>query len=168
MTRGPLPKKAIDKAQDNAGKRGMVVRTEEMTESHHDFIIFGQACTIYIRIKRIRRHAASPEEIAEQFREDVRLIRFVPLTPVTAREIWTLSPWGCWQYFQILDDRIIEIHRDGTPVVPAESKEGKRPMVSAETKSTHATVDQPAAAALASPPPPSGGIPALLSVGMPG
>jgi len=168
MTRGPLPKKAIDKAQDNAGRRGMVVRAEEMTEFHHDFIIFGQGCTIYVRIKRIRTHVASPEEIAEQFREDVRLIRFVPLTPVTAREIWTLSPWGCWQYFRILDDRIIEIHRDGTPVVPRESKEGKRLTVPVEKERIPVAANQPAAAGPTSPPPPAGGIPPPLSDGIPG
>jgi hypothetical protein len=129
MTRGPLPKKAINKAQDIAVGRGKVLGAEEMKESHFDFTIFGSFCTVYVRVKRIRSHIVSPQEIAGMFDEDVHMIRRVPLTPVVAREIWTLSPWDCWQYFLVLDDRIIEIHRDGTPVVPAGPAAEKRPSV---------------------------------------
>lgn len=129
MTRGPLPKKAINKAQDIAVGRGKVLGADEVRESHFDLTIFCPSITVYVRVKRIRSHVVDPQEIAEMFDEDVQMIRRVPLTPIVAREIWTLSPWDCWQYFLVLDDRIIGIHRDGTPVVPTEQVDGKRPSV---------------------------------------
>ena len=136
MTRGPLPQKAISKAQDIAIKRGNIMSAEEVKESHHDFTIFGPRCTVYVRVKRIRTHVTNPQEIVELFNEDVHMIRRVPLTPVIAREIWTLSPWDCWQYFLVLDDRIIEIHRDGTPVLSPGSVTEKKPAVASQTEVT--------------------------------
>ena len=32
------------------------------------------------------------------------------------REIWTLAPWGTWQFFLVLDSCIIELSVDGAPV----------------------------------------------------
>lgn len=119
MTRGPLPKKAIVAAQEFAALRGTVLDARELEESHFDFILFNSGCTVFVRVKRIRTHVTEPGEIEAMFREDVIQVRRVPKTPVVSREIWVLSPWGCWQYFQILDDRIVEIRRDGTPIIPA-------------------------------------------------
>jgi len=127
MTRGPLPKKAISAAQDIGSKRGMVLDAVGMQESHHDFTIFGTSCTVFVRVKRIRTHVTDPQEIAEMFGEDILQIRRVPKTPVVSREIWTLSPWNCWQYFLVLDDKIVEIRRDGTPVLPVVPAAGERP-----------------------------------------
>jgi hypothetical protein len=127
MTRGPLPKKAIAAAQDTGAGRGIVLDAAAMKESHHDFTIFGTSCTVFVRVRRIRTHVIDPQEIAGMCGEDVLQIRRVPLTPVIAREIWTLSPWNCWQYFLILDDRIIEIRRDGTPAIDAKILTGEKP-----------------------------------------
>lgn len=128
MTRGPLPKKAIVAAQELAASRGTVLDAMVFEESHFDFILFNQGCTVFIRVKRIRTHVTEPGEIDAMFREDVIQIRRVPKTPVVSREIWVLSPWGCWQYFLVLDDRIVETRRDGTPVMPAVPDAGAKPV----------------------------------------
>jgi hypothetical protein len=132
MTRGPLPKKAIVAAQERAALRGTVLDARELGESHYDLILFNCGCTVFVRVKRIRTHVTEPGEIEAMFREDVIQVRRVPKTPVVSREIWVLSPWGCWQYFQVIDDRIVEIRRDGAPVMPAVPDAGAKP-VPAET-----------------------------------
>jgi hypothetical protein len=43
------------------------------------------------------------------FNEVILQLRRLPKTAVVSREIWVLSPWKTWQYFQVLDDRIVEI-----------------------------------------------------------
>jgi hypothetical protein len=48
---------------------------------------------------------------------DILRLRRIPLNGVNARELWLLTPWGTWQYFRILDDRVIEIRADGTPLL---------------------------------------------------
>lgn len=118
MTRGPVPKKAIAAAVKVAESRGEVMDMAEFTDSHLDFILFLTRCTVLVRVRRIRAHVTGPEEIDRLFHEDVLGCRRIPQTPVVSREIWVLTPWSCWQFFRILDDRIIEIRRDGTPVLP--------------------------------------------------
>jgi hypothetical protein len=121
MSRGPLPKKAIDLAQAAGAARGIVRDVDEVRESRHDFVVFGQGCTVFVRVKRIQAHVADPQEIAKRFGEDILQLKRVPQTPVVSREIWVLSPWGRWQFFRITDDGITEICRDGLPLNPGTS-----------------------------------------------
>ncbi len=120
MTRGPQPLMAIRDAQEIASRRGVVLDKPALKASHYDFILLTSASTIFVRIKRIRTHVSNPQEIAMMFWEEVLQIRRIPKTAVISREIWVLSPWNMWQYFQILDDRIVEIRCDGQPVLHEE------------------------------------------------
>jgi len=102
--------------------RGIVQDMAEVQESHADFIIFGEGSTIFVRVRRILVHIINPADFERQYSADISRIRRVPGTPVVSREIWVLSPWGCWQYFRVLDDGIIEVRRNGDPVVPGGKK----------------------------------------------
>jgi len=117
MTRGPQPLMAIRGAQEIACRRGVVLDKTVIQRSHYDFVLFTASCTSFVRVKRIRSHVSSPQEIAMMFWEEILQIRKIPMTAVISREIWVLSPWKTWQYFQILDDRIVEIRCDGQPVL---------------------------------------------------
>jgi len=113
MTRGPQPLMAIRGAQEIACRRGVVLDKPVLQRSHYDLILFTAGCTVFIRVKRIRTHISNPQEIARTFSEEILQLRRIPNTAVVSREIWVLSPWKTWQYFQILDDRIVEVRCDG-------------------------------------------------------
>ncbi|MCK9592571.1 MAG: hypothetical protein M0Q91_11245 [Methanoregula sp.] len=117
MTRGPQPLIAIRGAQEIACRRGVVLDTTVIQRSHYDFVLFIAGCTVFVRIKRIRTHISNPQEIARMFTEEIQQLRTVPNTPVVSREIWVVSPWKSWQYFQISDDRIVEVRCNGQPVL---------------------------------------------------
>ncbi len=117
MTRGPLPKKAITKAREIGLDRGILLDAGDLEESHYEFSLFCPGSTVYVHVRRIRRHVTTPEEVKEEFGEDIGRIRRVPETPVASREIWVLSPWGSWQFFRIYNDSVVEIRRDGAPVI---------------------------------------------------
>ena len=117
MTRGPLPTEAIRQAIKNAAGRGTVMDRDLLRESWLEFILFCLGLTVFVRVRRCRSHLMSPEDCAAECKQDILHLRRVPLTGVTARELWLLSPWGTWQYFRILDDRLIEIRADGTLVL---------------------------------------------------
>jgi hypothetical protein len=119
MTRGPQPLKAIAAAQEIAGRRGVVLDKTAIQRSHYDFILFIAGCTVFVRVRRIRTHISNPQEIERLFCEDIQQLRMVPNTPVVSREIWVVSPGKTWQYFQISDDRIVEVRGDGQPVLQA-------------------------------------------------
>ena len=120
MTRGPQPLMAIAAAQEIAGRRGTVLDNPALQRSHHNFVLFTTGCTLFVRVKRIRTHISNPQEIERMFTEEIQQLRTVPDTPVVSREIWVVSPWKTWQYFQVSDDRIVEVRCDGKPVLQEE------------------------------------------------
>jgi hypothetical protein len=109
---------AIAGAQEIASRRGVVLDKTVIQRSPYDFILFIAGCTVFVRVKRIRTHISNPQEIERMFKEEIQQLRTVPKTPVVSREIWVVSPWKTWQYFQISDDRIVEVRCDGQPVMP--------------------------------------------------
>jgi hypothetical protein len=117
MTRGPPPVEAIRQGIKIATGRGIVMDRALIRESWLEFILFCPGRTVFVRVRRCRSHLMYPEDCAAEFGQDILHLRRVPLTDVIARELWLLSPWGTWQYFRILDDRLIEIRADGTPVL---------------------------------------------------
>lgn len=132
MTRGPLPIVAIRQATKNAAARGTVMDRDLLRQSRIEFIFFCALITVFVRVRRSPVHILSPEDCAANFKADILCLRRVPLTAVTARELWLLNPWNVWQYFRILDDRVIEIRADGVPLLldgaglPAATTVGER------------------------------------------
>jgi hypothetical protein len=117
MPRGPPPAVAIAEAIKNAAIRGATMDRDLLRESRLVFVLFAPLLTIFVQVRRSRHHLMSPEDCAREYRADIFRLRRIPLTGVAAREIWLLTPWDTWQYFRILDDRVIEIRADGTPMV---------------------------------------------------
>ena len=113
---------AIAAAQETACRRGVVLDKTVIQRSPYDFILFIAGCTVFVRVKRIRTHISNPQEIARMFSEEIQQLRTVPKTPVVSREIWVVSPWKTWQYFQISDDRIVEVRCDGQTGHPGERR----------------------------------------------
>lgn len=143
MTKGPIPATAIRKAIKNAAARGLTMDMDMIRESQLMFILFCEWITVFVRIRRTRRHFLTPDEAAAEYRHEILLIRRIPLTAVATRELWLLSPWGAWQYFRILDDRVIEIRADGVPLLrdgpgfpPAVTVGNKLPQAAAGTSSS--------------------------------
>lgn len=117
MNPGPEPREAIREAITNAIVRGTGLDRDLLLEARFQFILFCTGLTVFVLVKRTRVRITSPEDCAAEYRRDILRLRRVPLTGVVARELWFLNPWGTWQYFRILDDRVIEIRADGTPMV---------------------------------------------------
>ena len=82
-----------------------------------DLIIFDEQRVVFVRVKRSVTHFTDPLEILYQYRRDAGRLHRVPLTAVTARELWVRTPRGKWQFFLIRHDSVSEVQRDGT-VIP--------------------------------------------------
>ena len=130
MTRGPKPHQAIREAQQAAAGRGVVMDATGITGSLSDLVVFPPTVVVFVRIKRIRTHITDPKKVEEDFRHEVLQLRQLPQTTVVSREIWVLTPWKKWQYFRILDDRLVEIRCDGSAVFPTSpGPDEKKPSV---------------------------------------
>lgn len=126
MTRGPPPLKAIAKAKKIAALQGEVMNNPTLARWRYGLVIFREDRTAFVRIKRIRAHVIDPAEIYHLFRTDVLQLRMLPKTPVTSREIWTLSPWNTWQFFIIGNNEITEVQYEvPLELPPVEKNDGE-------------------------------------------
>jgi hypothetical protein len=117
MTRGRRPLTALNEAEQIALRRGAVHMTPGSRSNPFDLIIFEEHRNVFVRVKRSVSHFTNPLEVLYQYRRDAALLNRVPLTLVTARELWVRTPRGKWQFFLIHHDSAIEIQRDGK-VIP--------------------------------------------------
>jgi len=117
MTRGRPPVKAVKEAIGMAKSRGGVWEVPENAGLPFDFVIFSLFCTWFVKIRRTRSNVSAPEEILHLCSAVIREFRMMPESAVSARELWTLSPHGTWQFFRITADAVTEIRNDGT-IVP--------------------------------------------------
>jgi hypothetical protein len=116
MTRGRPPVKAVKEAIGMAKSRGGVWEVPENAGLPFDFVIFSLFCTWFVKIRHTRSNVSAPEEILNLCNAVIREFRMMPESAVSARELWTLSPHGTWQFFRITADAIIEIRSDGSMI----------------------------------------------------
>lgn len=165
MTRGPPPLKAIGKGKKIAALQGEVMNNTAIARARYGFVLFRNDRTVFVRIKRVRAHVSDPAEILLLFRLDVFQLRTLPKTPVTSREIWTLSPWNTWQFFVIGDDRITEVRYEVPPELPPAGPAGTGAVAPApEARAPSASAPLPGEPAV---PAPAGGplVPTRSNVG---
>jgi hypothetical protein len=70
----------------------------------------------FVMVKRLDRLTCLPEDIVHDFSGAISLLRFIASTPGISRELWLYTPHGAWRFFRVLDDRIVELDRDGKPI----------------------------------------------------
>lgn len=97
-----------------AKSRGRVWEVPENAGLPFDFVIFSLFCTWFVKVRRTRSNVSAPEEILHLCSAVIREFRMLPESAVSARELWTLSPHGTWQFFRITADAVTEIRNDGS------------------------------------------------------
>ena len=116
MTRGRQPLRAQDAAIPIAEGRGLAMRYQYRRGNTCDMTIMIAGLVVFVTVKRLDRLTCLPEDIAHDFSGAISLLRFIVSSPGISRELWLCTPHGAWRFFRILDDRIIEIDRDGRPI----------------------------------------------------
>ena len=119
MTSGRQPIAARKDAKPVAEKRGMVMHYQHEPGSLCDFSIMSTEGVAFVRVKRVRRLYCTIEEIIRQFAPEITAFRIIMSVPAISREIWIYSPKSAFRFFRICDASIIELGRDGMPVVPS-------------------------------------------------
>jgi hypothetical protein len=115
MSRGPLPKRALDTAIEIAEQRGIVQKAERGPVFLYDFTIVGTSPVAFIRVKYFPRILALLDEIAAEFRHEIHLLRSITRGAAVSLELWLRSRHGTWRFFRVAADGIVELGRDGRP-----------------------------------------------------
>lgn len=92
-----------------AARQGRVCQNAKGRGLLYDFTVHLPHLTIAVRVRRTRLVAVGAEDLVPAYPRDIARLRRVPQTPVLIRELWVRTSCGTWQYFLVLDDRILEI-----------------------------------------------------------
>ena len=110
VNRGNRPKKAIAEAKRYAAAFGYQVASVEASWLSNDFMAVQDGCISLIRVRRIRYRKFAVEEIESSCRQEIALLREVPIGEGVARELWVRGPDRHWFRYRILSDRIEQLN----------------------------------------------------------
>jgi hypothetical protein len=119
MTRGPVSQKAIDFALPVALARGFVTFCRQGRGSVSSFVIHAAGYTAVVSVLMSRRLHGTLAEMEAQFAESIARLRLVPPGLCRSRELWACSRHGGLRLFRVMEKGIIELGRDGEPIVSA-------------------------------------------------
>jgi hypothetical protein len=113
MTKGPVPKKAIEVAMPIARARGFVILCQRHRGSFASFIIAGPGWTTIVYVGRTRRLNELSGNIDAQFRYGMAGLHRVPSAPGRSCELWACDYYGNLRFFRLTGDGVIEIDMQG-------------------------------------------------------
>jgi hypothetical protein len=118
MTKGPVPKKAIDIALPVARARGVVILCQRHRGSIASFVIAGPGWTAIVYLGRTRRLSDLPVGIALQFGYGLDGLRRIPPAPGRSCEIWACDYSGNLRFFRLSGTGVVEIDIRGCVFEP--------------------------------------------------
>ena len=111
-----------------AKSRGAVFFFTRTKDCPADFEITSANRVAIVCVKRSRRLHCTLTEIERTFSEPIRRFRSFPTPENHCRELWLWSPYGVFRFFRVGNEGIVEIDRDGNPLVvpvPGKSTDAK-------------------------------------------
>ena len=118
MTKGPVPKKAIEVAMPVARARGFVILCQRHRGSIASFIIAGPGWTTIVYLGRTKRFNELPGIIDVQFGYGLAGLRRVPPAPGRSCELWACDYYGNLRFFRLEGAGVVEIDMGGRVPAP--------------------------------------------------
>ena len=103
MTRGYRPVIAIGEAKKKAQAWGLLVFTLEPGESlPFHFVICSRECISLVRVRRLKYPGYDVAAIELSCRNEIELLRALPVTREIFREVWVRGPEREWYRYLVL------------------------------------------------------------------
>jgi hypothetical protein len=118
MTKGPVPRKAMEIVLPIAKARGFVILCQRHRGSIASFIIAGPGWTTIVYLGRTKRLNELPGNIASQFGHGLAGLRRVPPAPGRSCELWACDYYGNLRFFCLAGAGVVEIDREGRVIEP--------------------------------------------------
>lgn len=148
MTRGPYPKRALEKAQKISEKRGFVQYYERRPGMIADFSITSPESNAEVKIKRIGHIRCTLLWLEREASDEIASLKMFPSSREISRELWIYSPEYFWRFFRVCDTGLAELGRDGMPLPKKSPAPQRQPEISgtgqaADISITSGTVSLP-------------------------
>jgi hypothetical protein len=116
MTRGRIPERALANAEPIAAKRGIVQHYVREPGTICDFEIISPGIVAKVSLKCVRRLGGTAKEMERDLAAEIAEIRIIASSQEISRELWLCSPRYAYRFFRVLDDGLVELGRDGSPL----------------------------------------------------
>jgi hypothetical protein len=121
MTRGPRPHRALKEAIPIAKTRGIVQLVMSGPERIFDISIVSKIPVTFAQVMFAPAILASIQQLADEFKEEIARLRIIARDAAITAELWLRSKHGTWRFFLVTPDSLVEIDREGKPVVSGQT-----------------------------------------------
>ena len=121
MSRGPRPHKAIAEAIPIARARGVVQLSTSGPERVYDISIISKIPITFARVMFAPEILATIQQLEEDFSKEIAQLRIIARDAAVTAELWLRSKHGTWRFFLVTANSLVEIDRDGKPVVSGQT-----------------------------------------------
>jgi hypothetical protein len=117
LSRGPRPQRALSEAIPIAQLRGVVQLAGISPERIYDISIVSKIPVTFARVMFAPQILVAIEQIAGDFKDEIAQLRLIARDAAISAELWLRSKHGTWRFFLVTGTGLIEIDRDGKPLV---------------------------------------------------
>ena len=118
MRRGPRPHKALAEAIPIAKGRGIIQLAVSGPERIFDIAIISKIPVTFTRVLFAPEILATTRQLADDFKEEIAQLRIIARDAAITSELWLRSKHGTWRFFLVTPDALVEIDREGKPLLP--------------------------------------------------
>ena len=118
MSRGPRPHKALSEAIPIAKERGIIQMAVSGPERVFDIAIVSKVPVTFARVMFAPEILATTRQLADDFKEEIAQLRIIARDAAITAELWLRSKHGTWRFFLVMPDSLVEIDREGKPLLP--------------------------------------------------
>ncbi len=121
MSRGPRPHRALAEAIPIAKARGIVQLALSGPERVFDIAIISKIPVTFTRVMFAPEILATTRQLADDFKEEIAQLRIIARDATITAELWLRSKHGTWRFFLVTPNSLVEIDREGKPVVSGQT-----------------------------------------------
>ena len=102
---------------DREGTRDHPARGPRAQERIYDLSIISKIPVTFARVMFAPEILASLQKIADEFGQEIAQLRIIARDAAVTAELWIRSKHGTWRFFVVTATSLVEIDREGKPVV---------------------------------------------------
>jgi hypothetical protein len=121
MSRGPRPHRALAEAIPIAKARGIVQLGMSGPERIFDIAIISKIPVTFSRVMFAPEILATIQQLADEFKDELAQLRIIARDAAITAELWLRSKHGTWRFFMVTPNSLVEIDREGKPVVSGQT-----------------------------------------------
>jgi hypothetical protein len=121
MTRGLRPHRAFAEAIPIARARGLIQMAMSGPEQIFDIAIVSKIPYTFARVMFAPEILATIQDLAEYYEKEIARLRLIARDTAATAELWIRSKHGSWRFFQVTPNSLVEIDRDGKPIVAGQT-----------------------------------------------